>query len=104
MAGWCRTCNKDQRLMLFPDESVITLTKICNIGSMPENVLAGKLNTISLYLVTLSNFKGRIICQIWNQIQFLILQGKKKINVGWCHSHNPPTYNTCCNVSLYPNQ
>lgn len=50
--------------MLFPDESVITLTKICNIGSMPENVLAGKLNTISLYLVTLSNFKGRIICQI----------------------------------------
>lgn len=39
--------------MLFPDESVITLTKICNIGSMPENVLAGKLNTISLYLVIL---------------------------------------------------
>lgn len=50
--------------MLFPDESVITPTKICNIASMPENVLAGKLNTIYLYLVTLSNFKGKIICHI----------------------------------------
>lgn len=77
VVSWCRTCNREERLTLFPNRNVITLAKIYNIGSRAEKSVIWKTQMFSE-----SNCKGRNTCQTSNNKKIIIfLISKEKINM-----------------------